>query len=127
MSGTPDRRPPVAIGHVVLAVRDVPRSKAFLLRLGFRDVEPHSSIGVLELRGGTHVLVLPRAEPVAPGTPAPFDLMVDDLERTREAWLRLGLEPSEIRTDPYHRSFTIREPGGHELQVQSSHASGEPV
>ena len=46
-----DRRPSVWVGHIILQVKDVAASKAFLMKLGMRDVEPQASVGILELRG----------------------------------------------------------------------------
>src|SRR5207244_3295986 len=71
-----DERPPVWVGHVVLNVSDVSRSVEFWREIGMRPVEQNEHVAVLELRGGTHLVLVP-------GTPhpggAPFDLMVDDL------------------------------------------------
>jgi catechol 2,3-dioxygenase-like lactoylglutathione lyase family enzyme len=115
------------VGHVVLAVRDVAKTKQFLLALGLRDAEPAAPVGVVELRGGTHILVLPRSDDVAPGTRAPFDLMVDDLDAFRARLEGLGIPPAAVQTNPSHRFFLLREPGGHDIAVSSSHATGLPV
>jgi catechol 2,3-dioxygenase-like lactoylglutathione lyase family enzyme len=115
------------VGHVALAVRDVAQTKQFLLSLGLRDAEPAAPVGVIELRGGTHILVLPRADDVAPGTRAPFDLMVDDLDAFRARLEGLGITPAPVQTNPSHRFFLLREPGGHDIDVSSSHATGLPV
>jgi len=115
------------VGHVVLAVRDVARTKQFLLSLGLRDAEPAAPVGVVELRGGTHILVLPRSDDVAPGTRAPFDLMVDDLDGFRARLEALGIAPAPIQTNPSHRFLLLREPGGHDIPVNSSHVTALPV
>lgn len=122
-----DARPPLWVGHVVLAVRDVASTKRFLLALGLRDAEPSAPVGVVELRGGTHVLVLPRADAVPAGARAPFDLMVEDLDAFRERVAELGMNPSPVESNPSHRFFRVREPGGHEITINSSHATGLPV
>lgn len=115
------------VGHVALAVRDVPETKRFLLALGLRDAEPAAPIGVIELRGGTHILVLPRSDDVAPGTRAPFDLMVEDLDAFRRRLEALGVAPPPIQSNPSHRFVLVREPGGHDIPVNSSHVTGLPV
>jgi hypothetical protein len=46
---------------------------------------------VLELRGGTHVVVRQTEQPPAPGTGAPFDLMVDDVDATHRDYALKGL------------------------------------
>jgi catechol 2,3-dioxygenase-like lactoylglutathione lyase family enzyme len=121
-----DPRPTMWVGHVVLAVPDVQKTKEFLLTLGLRDAEPAASIGIVELRGGTHILVLPGA-PVSAGTEAPFDLMVEDLEAFHARLESEGFKPSAIESSPHHRYFLLHEPGGHAITVNSSHLSGLPV
>jgi catechol 2,3-dioxygenase-like lactoylglutathione lyase family enzyme len=122
-----DLRPPVWVGHVFLGVSDPKRSRDFFLALGMRAVEPDSSVPIFELRGGTHLILLPSETPPESGTRAPFDLMVDDLARAHAGLRARGLEPSPIAEGDFHRFFTLREPGGYEVVVNSSHASGEPV
>ena len=38
-----------------------------------------------------------------------------------------GYEPSEMSSNPNHRYFTVREPGGHEITFNSTHTTGLPV
>ena len=123
-----DPRPTLWVGHVVLKVPDPKESKKFYMELGLRDAQPSSGpVGILELRGGTHLLVLPRSDPVAAGAESPFDLMVEDLERYREQLLALGHQPTEIQSNKFHRFFTIQEPGGHQVTINSCHTTGLPV
>lgn len=118
-------RPPVWVGHVMLRTPDIPTTRAFMLQLGLRDIAHGDAFAVLELRGGTHLLLLPaeRAETTA----APFDLMVDDLEATHASLVAQGLGPSAIATSEIHRSFTVTAPSGHVLTFNSSHVSSLPV
>ena len=111
----------------MIGTSDVPSTKQFFLELGMRDVEPDGPVGILELRGGTHLLILPSEDAVAPGTPAPFDLMVDDVDVAHRHYADAGLAPSEIKREMYHRSFTVGSPSGHTVTVNSTHVSGEPV
>ena len=75
-----DGRPRLAVGHVSLEVEDVGEAYAFFVRHGMRDIFRGEDFGVLELRGGSH-LVLSRAKAaIEPGREAPFDLMVDDID-----------------------------------------------
>lgn len=122
-----DLRPSLWVGHIVLGVADPKASKEFFLSLGLRDVEPEAPIGILELRGGTHLLLLPSADPVEPGAAAPFDLMVDDIEVYRELLVSRGYAPSEIASRDFHRSLTVDEPGGHRVTINSSHVGDQPV
>ena len=58
---------------------------------------------------------------------APFDLMVDDIDASHAALTTAGLQPSAIEAGDIHRSFTITEPGGHLITVNSTHVTGLPV
>ena len=121
-------RPTLWVGHVAIGVPNPEESKKFFMELGLRDAEPDSGpVGILELRGGTHLLLLPAADPVAAGSEAPFDLMVDDLESFREELVALGRGPGEIQSNEFHRFFTLLEPGGHLVTINSSHTTGLPV
>ena len=122
-----DPRPPLWIGHALLAVPDVVASKTFFLTLGMRHVETTPTVAVLELRGGTHLVLVPADRPVAAGARAPFDLMVEDLDATHAALTEAGIAPTPIEPGQIHRSFAITEPGGHRITVNSTHATGLPV
>jgi catechol 2,3-dioxygenase-like lactoylglutathione lyase family enzyme len=115
-------RPPVWIGHAVLTVSDVDRAAEFWCGIGMREVERNAHVAVLELRGGTHLVLVP-------GTPeggeAPFDLMVEDLDTTHAAWEASGLHPSPIEHGRIHSAFTVRDPDGYEITVNSSHVVGD--
>jgi catechol 2,3-dioxygenase-like lactoylglutathione lyase family enzyme len=117
-----DNRPPVWIGHVVLSVSDVDRSADFWREIGMREIERNADVAVLELRGGTHLVLLPGA-PAA--DEAPFDVMVDDLTVTHAQWKARGLDPSPITDGNIHSSFTVRDPDGYCVTVNSSHVVGD--
>ncbi len=119
-----DPRPPVWIGHVTMSVPDVTASGAFMARLGMRVVFQSSEIGIYELRGGTHLLLFPRQDPVPADARAPFDLMVEDVDDARRDFEARGLAPGTIERNPHHRCFTVREPGGHAITINSSHVEG---
>jgi hypothetical protein len=125
MSKPADDRPPVWVGHVSMQTNVLDPSHAFMIALGLRPIGKNEDVAVLELRGGTH-LVLLRSEGPLPGT-APFDLMVEDLEATHERLAALGLSPSPIAAGRIHRSFTVRDPSGQDVVFNSSHVSGRPV
>ena len=122
-----DERPPVWIGHVFMTVTDVKQSAEFMCKLGMREIFQADYISVFELRGGTHLLLRPALDPIVSGTVAPFDLMVDDLEISYEKFEALGLSPSTIQADTFHRSFTLCDPSGCVITVNSSHVSDLPV
>jgi hypothetical protein len=120
-----DERPPVWVGHVVLKTSRLTDSWDFMTKIGLRPIELHGNVGVLELRGGTH-LVLVQSDDVVPG-PAPFDLMVDDLEATHRLFTDIGLAPSPIQAGSIHHSFMVEDPSRQRISFNSSHVSGKPV
>jgi hypothetical protein len=127
MPDTTDPRPPVAVGHVRLNVSDVGTAARWLETVGLRPIVTMDDLAVLELRGGTHVVVRHAEELPAPGTGAPFDLMVDDVDAMHRDYAAKGLVPSEISRGRIHDSFTLAGPDGWRFTVNSSHASGRPV
>ena len=127
MVDTTDQRPPVAVGHVRLNVTDVGSAARWLETVGLRPIVTRDELAVLELRGGTHVVVRHSEQPPAPGTGAPFDLMVDDVDATHRDYTEKGLSPSEIRRGRIHDFFDVAGPDGWAFTVNSSHASGQPI
>ena len=75
-----EERPPVWVGHVTMQTTSIAESNKFMIELGMRPIADGEGFAVLELRGGTH-LVLLASEESGSGT-APFDLMVEDLDAT---------------------------------------------
>lgn len=127
MPSPADQRPPVAVGHVRLPVDNVASAARWLETVGLRPIVTREDLAVLELRGGTHVVLRPAERPPAPGTGAPFDLMVDDVDATHRDYAAKGLSPSPIRRGRIHDSFEVAGPGGWTFTVNSSHASGQPI
>jgi hypothetical protein len=125
MSGE-DLRPPVWVGHVVLETDRLAESAAFMRQIGLRLVVERPQVAVLELRGGTHLVLI--AKPAINAGDAPFDLMVEDLHATHQSFVALGLEPTPIeRLSREHECFKLREPAGHVISFVSNHVSGRPV
>ena len=127
MPDTPDQRPPVAVGHVRITVTDVGGAARWLEAVGLRPIVTREELAVLELRGGTHVVVRQAEAPPAPGAAAPFDLMVDDIDAAHRDYAGKGLSPSAIRRGRIHDSFDLAGPDGWAFTVNSSHASGQPI
>jgi len=102
-------------------------SARFMQTIGMRPFFLGPQVSVLELRGGTHLILMLKNN-VAAGN-APFDLMVDDIHATHARFTSLGLSPSAIEARPAidHEVFTVREPAGHVITFFSSHVSGKPV
>jgi catechol-2,3-dioxygenase len=116
-------RPPVWIGHARLTVSDLGRSAEFWRTVGMREIERNEHVAVLELRGGTHLVLLPGTP--SGNTDAPFDLMVEDLEATHAQWERDGLDVSPIERGRIHSAFVLRDPDGNHVTVNSSHVVGD--
>jgi len=121
--GFEHERPPVWIGHVTVPVADVRAAVPFWRQLGMRFITRGDSFAVLELRGGTHV-VLRQIEGDLPAAPLGFDLMVEQLERTREALIAAGITCSPVTAERVHRVFTVTDPNGHTVKFCSNHAVG---
>lgn len=120
-------RPPVAVGHVRLETDRVPETIDFFRAIGMRHIVRKETFGVLEMRGGTHLVISRREKPVRKGTLAPFDIMVDDIENARKTYGKKGFEPTEITSGSIHSSFFVPVPSGHKLKITSSHAGNRPV
>ena len=102
-------------------------SVQFMLAVGMSSVFQGAEVSILELRGGTHLLLFPREEPTI--GQASFDLMVDDLHSMHRRLCELGYEPSPIEAKPDigHETFDVVEPAGARITFFSSHATCEPA
>jgi len=120
-----EERPPVWVGHVTMKTTSVAESNKFMVELGMRPIVDGEGFAVLELRGGTHLVLLASEEPLS-GT-APFDLMVEDLDTTHGDLSERGLSPSEITRGNIYDSFTVRDPSGLDVQFNSTHVPDRPV
>jgi hypothetical protein len=120
-------RPPVWVGHVVLYTNKMAESAQFMRTIGMRPIHEGTDVSVFELRGGTHLILLPQG--VETSGDATFDLMVDDLRATHERFTSLGLAPSEIEARPAigHELFQVREPAGQLITFFSSHVGDRTV
>ena len=129
MSKTKEQRPPVAVGHVHLPVKNVPTTSAFLQELGLRAVfeNKKQTFAVLELRGGTHLIIEKSRKRTKEGAQAPVDFMVDDVKKARTQYAKMGMKPTRIKTGTIHSSFFIPGPDGWSFKITSSHTRGRPV
>ena len=115
------------MGHIVLGATDVATSNDYFVKLGMRHIVSGEGFAVLELRGGTHLVLTPLDAPPPEDSHASFDIMVDDVDAARNQYEKLGFEPSAIEEGDIHRSFKLRDPSGYILTVNSSHVSKFPV
>ena len=120
-----DPRPPVWVGHVAMYSARVAESSKFMQQIGMRLIDSGDEIAVLEMRGGTHLVVTSDSESeLIKGS---FDLMVDNLDDTHKQYTELGFAPGEIERGQIHDSFELREPGGATIIFNSSHVGNLPV
>ena len=122
-----DRRPPIAIGHVWFKARDVAAAASWFEGVGLRPIADGEDFAVLELRGGTHLIVTQGMRRAKRSAEAPFDLMVDDVDAARRAFAAKGLKPSRIERGSIHDSFALPGPEGARFTVLSSHAGRRAV
>lgn len=122
-------RPSVSVGHIALRVSDVARSTDFYESLGLRPVVARAEIAILELRGGTHLLLFKAKSRPRSRVVRSFDFMVDDADRFHEALSRRGVAMSPVRDDRLsgHRMFELTDPDGYVITVLSDHTEGRPV
>ncbi len=119
--------PPVAVGHVSMEVNHIGPAVDWFAAMGLRTVTTRDKFAVLELRGGTHLVLSRTDQEVVAGTLAPIDLMVDDLDATRDACAGRGLAPGEITEGSVHRSFHVPGPDGYSVKITSSHTGARAV
>ena len=119
-----DPRPDVAVGHIRLDVNDVSSEYGFFVNHGMREILKRDNFAILELRGGTHLILQKSKEQVDTGIRTPFDLMVDDIDAAHSKYVEDGLKTSTIERGNIHDSFTVTSPTGYVIPVNSSHVAG---
>ena len=120
-----DRRPSAATGHIFLRAADVGGGADRLAAVGIRVVMKRDAIAILELRGGTHIVLRPLEddEPYE----AQFDLMYDDIEDAHASFERAGFVVTEIENGKIHRAFNATAPERFSVRVLDSHAGNRVV
>ncbi len=122
---TNDGRPPIWTGHLgPLNVTDLAASKEFYQTLGLRLVHDLEDTAILEMRGGTHLVLLAAGDDGAEPGKVPFDFMVDDIAGTHARLVEAGIDLDPIEDGRIHRTFTITDPTGHQIPVYDSHVVG---
>ena len=122
-------RPLVAIGHVRLHTADVKKATTFYERLGMRQCMAWEGMAILELRGGTHLLLIEVEDEIEQILDPVFDLIVDDLIVCRQRLQEFGMNPSEITTHAmiHHQRLFVEDPDGHRIAIHSDHTEGRCV
>ena len=117
-----NERPPIWVGHITLQVSNLSASLKFFLFVGMRQVAKLPGVTVLELRGGTH-LVLQSQDNIEPRQ-ASFDLMVDDLATQHRLLQSAGYTVQPIKTGRLHNTFDVTEPSGNIITFFDTHVAG---
>jgi len=138
--------PAAAFGHFILKVNDIDISYQFYAKLGLRPVGRFPDLAIIELRGGTHILLLGKNDELPFSLSSSLlgqrggslnerlDLMIegksrDDLEVYRTGLMEKGLSVEAIAQDQFfgHDYFQLADPDGNGITVYTSHTGELPV
>ena len=131
----------LAVAHLVLKVADLKSSCQFYSNLGLPPFATDEKVAMIELRGGTHLLLLsvdePAGEDIAESLTGQFrkrfseqfDLMIegeglDELKKYRSELISRGIAAGEIPDETFfgHYLFCIKDPDGNGITIYTSHA-----
>jgi catechol 2,3-dioxygenase-like lactoylglutathione lyase family enzyme len=122
-----NKRPGIWIGHVTRRVRDVKKSAEFFEAIGLRLITMNALMAILELRGGTHLLLFSDTPDYRTIPNDKFDLMVEDVEASHRALQAKGVKVSKVKKDRFHTYFEASDPDRHRWRINSDHTEGRPV
>lgn len=139
------RQPVAAFGHFAMKVMNIDASYKFYFGLGLRPFGRYPGLGIIELRGGSDILLLDKrdAQPFSIesghlGQRSAFfnehlDLMIegrsrDDPARFRTSLVEKGLSVDEIADDQLfgHDYFELSNPDGNGITFYTSHTADLP-
>jgi len=131
----------LAVAHLVFKVADLKSSCQFYSNLGLPPFAIDEKAAIIELRGGTHLLLLEvdqlAGEDVAESLTGQFhkrfseqfDLMIkgkglNELKKYRLELISRGIAAEEIPGETFfgHYLFCIRDPDGNGITIYTSHA-----
>ena len=131
----------LAVAHLVFKVADLKSSCQFYSNLGLPPFYIEGKVAIIELRGGTHLLLLsvdePAGEDVAESLTGQFhkrfseqfDLMIkgkglEELKKYRLELVSRGIAAGEIPDETFfgHHLFCIKDPDGNGITIYTSHA-----
>ena len=122
--------PEIGVGHIAVTVSDVAASARFYASLGLQPCHEGGGIAILELRGGTHLLLFSQEVAAAIPTVERVDLMISgrtrsELEAYRDGVLALGLKAAPIPNEDFygHYMLSLSDPDGNEVIVATSHCT----
>ncbi len=133
--------PGLAVAHLVFKVADLKNSCQFYSNLGLPPFATDEKVAIIELRGGTHLLLL-EVDPLAGEDVAEsltgqfhkrfseqFDLMIkgkglNELKKYRLELISRGIAAGEIPDETFfgHHLFCIKDPDGNGITIYTSHA-----
>jgi catechol-2,3-dioxygenase len=131
----------LAVAHLVFKVVDLKSSCQFYSNLGIPPFAIDEKVAIIELRGGTHLLLLEvdqlAGEDVAESLTGQFhkrfseqfDLMIkakglNELTKYRLELISRGIAAGEIPDETFfgHYLFCIKDPDGNGITIYTSHA-----
>ena len=131
----------LAVGHLVFKVADLKSSCEFYSNLGIPPFAVEEGVAIIELRGGTHLLLLevdqPAGEGVAESLTGQFherfseqlDLMIkgkglNELKKYRLELISRGIAAGEIPEETFfgHHIFCVKDPDGNGITIYTSHS-----
>ena len=131
----------LAVAHLVFKVADLKTSCQFYSNLGIPPFFIDEEVAIIELRGGTHLILLSvdsmAGEGVAESLTGQFqkklseqfDLMIegkglDELKKYRLELIGRGIAAGEIPDETFfgHHLFCIQDPDGNGITIYPSHS-----
>ena len=131
----------LAVAHLVFKVVDLKRSCQFYSNLGVPPFFTDDEVAIIELRGGTHLILLSvdsmAGEGIAESLTGQFherfaeqfDLMikgkgVNELKKYRSELINRGIAAGEIPDETFfgHHLFCVKDPDGNGITIYTSHS-----
>jgi catechol 2,3-dioxygenase-like lactoylglutathione lyase family enzyme len=131
----------LAVAHLVFRVTDLKSSCQFYSNLGIPPFFTDEEVAIIELRGGTHLILLSvdsmAGEGVAESLTGQFnkrfseqlDLMikgkgVNELKKYRSELISRGIAAGEIPDETFfgHHLFCMKDPDGNGITIYTSHS-----
>jgi catechol-2,3-dioxygenase len=131
----------LAVAHLVFKVADLKSSSQFYSNLGIPPFFSDEEVAIIELRGGTHLILLSvdsmAGEGIAESSTGQFhkrfseqfDLMIegkslDELKKYRLELLSRGIAAGEIPDEMFfgHYLFCTKDPDGNGITIYTSHS-----
>jgi catechol-2,3-dioxygenase len=131
----------LAVGHLVFKVADLKSSCQFYSNLGIPPFFTDEEVAIIELRGGTHLILLSADSMAGEGIAESltgqfhkrfaeqFDLMIkgkglDELKKYRLELISRGIVAGDIPDEMFfgHHLFCTKDPDGNGITIYSSHS-----